>query len=222
MPAPASAALSSARSGRRPTPLERLKEALDLAVPARRVGRGEDLAGADPLELVPKGEGAVGVAVVAHHRLGRAEPQPREVLDRPAHEGRRGLGALVGMLLDVGIARAVVDAGVQEGVAQLGAPPAALGRAPANAMTGSLKAREPGRVHVKQGAGTRPLIAPDRLPRARGVPRDPVAAKDLPDRRAGAADDSGQPARAQPGLAAGAQDRLLLGGAHAPGLAPRA
>src|ERR671925_1684246 len=39
--------------------------------------------------------------------------------------------------------------------------------------------------------------------------------KDLPDRRASAATDAGEPARAKPGLLAGTQDRLLLASGEA-------
>jgi hypothetical protein len=78
-----------------PFALERLEEALDLPVPAGRVGRGEDVAGAHGLEFGSNEPGAVGVAVVAHHRLWRVEPELPEVLDRAAHEAGGGLGALV-------------------------------------------------------------------------------------------------------------------------------
>ena len=87
------------------------------------------------------------------------------------------------------------------------------------AMTRTLKARQPARVDVKQGAWSRPLIAPGHLPRHCWTRREPVAMKDLPDRRAGPANGAGEPARPEARLPACPEDRLLLGGAHAPGLA---
>ena len=53
---------------------------------------------------------AIGICVVGHHRLGGSRPELAEVLERPPHERRRGLGALVGVLLDVGVAGVIVDA----------------------------------------------------------------------------------------------------------------
>src|SRR5262245_64554051 len=126
------------------------------------------------------------------------------------------------MLFDVGIARAVVDAAVQERVAELGPSRAAGGRAAADPVAGARKARQPGRVDVKQGAGARPLIAPGRLARCRWPGREPVAVEHLPDRRARPAADPGQAPGAEAGLASRFENRLLLVDAHAPGLAPRA
>jgi hypothetical protein len=56
-----------------PLPLQRLEEGLDLAVPARRVGRGEDLTSADAIELIPKGVGAIWVGV---ERRAQAKSEP--------------------------------------------------------------------------------------------------------------------------------------------------
>ena len=55
----------------------------------------------------------VGIGVVGQHRLGRAQPERAEVLERALEHGRRG-GAVFGLVLfDVGIARAIVDDAVQ-------------------------------------------------------------------------------------------------------------
>jgi hypothetical protein len=89
------------------------------------------------------------------------------VLDRPAQHRRRGASALVAVLLDVGVAGAVVDYAVQVDVAPacalLGA---GLVADAGDRMPGALKARQAGDVDVQQGTGARPLIAAVALPPA--------------------------------------------------------
>src|SRR5581483_1616251 len=139
-------------------------------------------------------------------------------------KGGGRLPALVAMLLDVGVARVIVDGDVQVDVADPAGPLAALclGVHPPHPMPGEAKGRQLGGVDVDQRSGPRPLIAAARGLRLAAKPRETVAAKHLPDRRAGPADDPGQPPGAEVGLAAGAQDRFLLGGRQAPWLALRA
>jgi hypothetical protein len=81
------------------------------------------------------------------------------VLDCPPHEAGRGFGSLVGVLLDLGVARAIVDAGVQEGVAELGAALAALGRTTLHAVARTMEASEASGIDVKQSSRARPFIA---------------------------------------------------------------
>jgi hypothetical protein len=64
-------------------------------------------------------------------------------------------------------------------------------------------------VHVQEGAGPRPLIAAEALALATGAPGESVAVEHLPDRRAGPAAQSGQPARAEARLSSCPEDRLL-------------
>lgn len=69
------------------------------------------------------------------------------MFDRAAHEAGRGLAALVRELLYVGVARVIVDAGAQEGVA--GAPVSVGLRALAcGAMAEAAKARQASVVDV--------------------------------------------------------------------------
>ena len=92
-----------------PFVVEGLDEALDLAVPARRVGRGEDVAGAELGQRVLEGVAGVGLVVVAHDRL----DGPAALLGHPgrgAPQGRRGgHGGLGAVQLDVGQAAVVID-----------------------------------------------------------------------------------------------------------------
>jgi hypothetical protein len=66
-------------------------------------------------------------------------------------------------------------------------------------------------VHVQQGPGPRPLIAPVGLALPAWVSGEAVAVKDLPNRRARPPTDPRQAAGTETGLPAGTQDRRLLG-----------
>jgi Metallo-beta-lactamase superfamily len=137
-----------------PLPLQGLDEALDLAVPARCVGRSEDLAGAVGRQGRFEGIGfAIGEGVIAHHRLGCLQAERCEVLDRPVQHGRRGVPALVTMLLDVGVATVVIDHAVQVDVADSGPllGPGQVADA-GDRMPGAIEARQAGDVDVKQGS----------------------------------------------------------------------
>ena len=85
----------------------------------------------------------------------------------------------------------------------------------------AIEARQASDVDVKQSPGPRPLIAALALTSAPAPLRETVAMKHLPDRRASPAADPGQAPRAETGLPARPQDRLLLGGAEPPWLAVR-
>jgi hypothetical protein len=65
-------------------------------------------------------------------------------------------------------------------------------------------------VHVQQRAGLRPLKAPKRLALAARPTREPVALQHLPDRRAGAPQQPGQPARTEIGAPTRLANPLLL------------
>src|SRR5436190_13118357 len=152
MPMPWSARRARPRAGVSPLSLQGLDEALDLAVPARRVGRSEDLTGAVALECRAKRpRAAISERVVAHHRLGRVQPQLPQVRDCPLEDPGRGLAAIVGVLFDVGVARVIVDDAVQVDVAELVVLLAfGLGVAPQNAVSWAAKARQPRHVDEKQ------------------------------------------------------------------------
>ena len=203
-----------------PLPLERLEEALDLAVPARRVGRGEDLAGCDPLELGPEGKRAVAVAVVAHHRLGWLQPERREVRDRPAHEpgrrarrvrpraprrrrsgsGRRRRRARRRSRSSVSVLRLRVARPWRDVRAGESAP---SGRCRREAALPGATTRSGG---SSPAASAEPARAPWRWSTFQIVER---ARRTIP----------AKTPRPEAGLAPGAQDRLLLGGRQAPRLA---
>jgi hypothetical protein len=90
------------------------------------------------------------------------------VLNRPAQDGRRGVSALVAVLLDVGVATVIVDHAVQVDVADSG-PLLSAGER----MPGAIEARQAGDVDVQQGSGQRPLMATVGLPGALASPGEP-------------------------------------------------
>jgi len=105
--------------------------------------------GAGPPQDRLEGEAPVDGRSVGHHRLRRHRAKLREVLEGAAHEPRAGCPALVGMLLDVGVAGVVVDRDVQIDPAAA-AKAAGLGRAPADPMPRAAEGRQLGGVDVKQ------------------------------------------------------------------------
>src|ERR1035437_4737546 len=117
-----------------------------------------------PFQRGGESTGAIGVAVVAHHGLRCGEAERREVFDRPPYEAGCGLSALVEMLLHVGVARTIINARVQEGVAEFGTVSAAVSRATQHLVARPGKACQSGRVDVKQRTRARPLIAAAALP----------------------------------------------------------
>lgn len=111
------------------------------------------MAGAVVIESRPEGSRLhVGEGVVAHHRFRRLHPEGGEVLDRPPEHRSRGGAALVGVLLDVGVAGVVVDHAVQVDIAPerslLGA---GLGANPGDSVAGALEAGEASDVDVGPG-----------------------------------------------------------------------
>ena len=72
---------------------------------------------ADVLEQLAERSRAIGVAVVAHHCLEWAQPGMLEVSEGSTHEPDDGFAALVLVLLNVGVARVIVDGDVQVEVA---------------------------------------------------------------------------------------------------------
>ena len=89
-----------------------LNEALGLAVGARRVGLGAQVAQAGGDTGVAEGMAAVGAAVVGHDALD-GDAVAGEPGERPAEEGGGAGLALVGQDLGIGQARGIVDRDVQ-------------------------------------------------------------------------------------------------------------
>jgi hypothetical protein len=95
-----------------------LDESFGLAVPARRVGRGTDVAELVLAEELFEGPTMhVDEGVVGHHRLGRREPELGEPGDRSLEGARVGVGVLSRMQLEVSEPRVVVDDDVEVVVA---------------------------------------------------------------------------------------------------------
>jgi hypothetical protein len=183
-----------------------------FAVPAGGVGRGEDVAGAVASEHLSEGPTlAIGDGVVAHHRLRPFDAERGEVVDRPLEHRAGGVTALITVLLDVGVARVIVDHAVQVDVADPG-PLAGAGRGavPGHGVAGALEAGQAGDVDVQEGAGPRPLVAAVGLATRPMTTREAMAVQHLPDRRAGAAADPGQTTGTEVRLPPGPQDRRLL------------
>ena len=121
---------------------------------------------------------------VGHDRLGRLQPQGAEVGQGTGQEARTRDAALVGVLLDVGVAAAVVDGDMDEGEAHRRVAVDLGPGASAAPGPGLAKARQADRVDVDERARAGPLIAAHKWPWARAPAREPVADEDLVDRRA--------------------------------------
>jgi hypothetical protein len=205
-----------------PFVLERLDESLGLAVPARCVGRGDDVARAGLLEQrLEAPRSGVDLGAVGHHRLGWAESELCEPGERPLERAGIGVCVVAAVQLDVGEAAVIVD----DDVEVLPAHPAAavvLVLAAERAVARRAEAPELLHVHVQQRSGPRPFVAAKAVALSAPPAREAMALEHLPDSRAGPAHQSGQPPGAEVGLAAGAQDRLLLGGRQPPRRAVRA
>src|SRR5215212_5175498 len=89
-------------------------------------------------------------------------------------------------------------------------------------MPGLLKAFQAFGVHVQQRAGLRPLKAPKRLALPARPAREVVTVKDLPDRRAGPAEQAREATRPQIRASAGIANAALLELVKAPRRASRA
>ena len=136
-----------------PFALQRLDEAFDLAVPARRVGRRRDLACAAACEDLLEGVAcSVAEGVVGHDCFGWGQAELGEVGQGALEEARARLAALIAVLLDIGVAAVIVDGSVDEDVAPTALVSPRLGRATADAVTRSLEGRQPRGVEVQQRA----------------------------------------------------------------------
>src|SRR3954452_7718506 len=163
--------------------LHRLMEALDLAVPAGRVGRGDDVT--DVLlgeEVAQRGVVRVGPGAVGHQPP-RADAAAGKPGQRALDERRDRRGALVCEQLAVGQAGVIVDDGVEVVVAErvaalhLGAPVAGDG------VPGAAEARVALDVHVQEITRTWPFVANDLLAPGPRRARATVALEDRADRR---------------------------------------
>jgi len=147
-----------------PLVLEGADEPFGFAVPARRVDRSEDVAGAGGREQF--GEAAavsVDHRVVSHDRFGRVETELREEAERTLERAQVCLSVLARVELDVGDPAVVVDYAVQMVVADPTVE--ILRRAVAgNAMAGDAEAGELFDVHVQEGSWPRPFVAAIALP----------------------------------------------------------
>jgi hypothetical protein len=133
-----------------------------------------------------------------------------QVVEGPLQEGRAGVGALVGVLLDVGVAAVVVDGQVQKDLADA-VVEVRSGHAAAGAVAGTSRARQAGGVDVDERARARPPVAARQRPRRARASRAAVAVEHLPDRRAGSPAEMGQAPGAEVGLGPGVKDRRPLG-----------
>jgi hypothetical protein len=139
------------------TVVEGAVEALDLAVPAWRVGRGGDVAGAQlgqqRLEVVA----GVGLVVVAHHRLDRLAALLEHPRRGAPQRGGRGEAILGGVQLAVGQAAVVIDHRDHiDAAGSAGAVPGAIRGRP---VPGPFELGQLHRVDVQQRTGGGPLIA---------------------------------------------------------------
>ena len=100
---------------------------------------------------------SIDESVVAHHRLRWPEPELREVRDRPLEHRRCGGRALIVVLLDVGVAGAIVDDAMKPDVAGA-AVAVGLGAVALGAVPGAFKARQACDVDVEQGPPGTTLI----------------------------------------------------------------
>jgi len=151
-----------------PFALERLDEALDLAVGARPARPGGEVADAAAGEqLAQRAVLDVAPGVVAHQPP-RLDALLGEGGERPLDEASDRLGLGVGEHLGVGEAGVVVDERVHDVVAE--PAPLVLGRAGAiggDRVAGLGEAGERRPVDVQQIAGTGPLVAAHWLARLR-------------------------------------------------------
>ena len=149
-----------------PLALERLLEALDLAVDLGPAGRDQQVT--DALSCEQLGESMVaGVdpGVVADQPGGH-DPLFGEGSQRPLNECRHRRRFLVAVQLAVGVAGVVVDKRVHPLVADM--HPLLFAAAVPDAgdgVAGTAEADEPFRVDVQQVSGTRPLVQPRPLAR---------------------------------------------------------
>jgi hypothetical protein len=133
---------------------------LHLPVPARRVGRREDVANA----VLDKELAQGNVAAIAHRAVGHHSSDRDAVAGEPGQgaldERNHGRTALVGEQLAVGQPRMVVDDGVEVVVAErVGALKPGRASIARDGVTWPPKARIALDVHVQQVARTRPLVA---------------------------------------------------------------
>ncbi len=164
------------------SPLEQrgLDETLDLAVGARGIGPGEDMAQAEPLTGRPEAPRAIPGAVVRHD--GRhAHPEPAQAPHRALEKARRGAPAFIGQDLAEGHARGIVDGHMAE------LPAGPLHGVPAIAGEPVPRTDDPPqllRVQVQQLAGMGPLVAPRGRRQLQHVQARPATAPhDARDRR---------------------------------------
>src|SRR5215210_802901 len=205
-----------------PFGVKRAEEALDLAVPAWRVERDQDVAGAEAGEGVAElVAGGVALRVVAHNRLDGAAALLAKPPGRAAQRGRDGVLVLRAVQLAVDQAGVVVYDGDhldRAGPAGL----VTLGALPGRPVPGPVELRQLERVDVQQGASLGPLIATAAVAVLAAAPaRDAVTREHLPDRRAMPAGQELQLHRPVVGVLARGQDRCLRVGAQRPRTRPR-
>jgi hypothetical protein len=165
------------------------------------------------------GEGVVG------HQSPRRDAVAFEVGERPLDEAGHRLRGLVVVALDESQPRMVVgdrvDAVVADPCFRAHPPAGALRAVTGDPVAGPPETRIARDVHMQQITGAGPLVPIRRLGHRSWPARQPVAAKDLPDRRVG---EAGHP-RDQPwpptGLTSAGADRLLPLGRQKPRRASR-
>jgi hypothetical protein len=176
-----------------------IREALGLAVGARRVGPGAQVAepgiGAGAAEVVR----TVGRAVVGHDPLD-GDAVAAEPAERPVEEGDGAGLALVGENLAVGEPCGIVDRDVQDFPAAMAAGPGAIA---GDAVADAVDPAELLGVDVEQLAGAGALVADHGRP---GLERGEAAEAEAAQRQADGRTGPLQPARdLRPGQALAAQ-----------------
>src|SRR5687767_13003373 len=144
-----------------PFALQRLNEALRLAIGLRTVRSRAFGGDVHPATRLSRGAGAIGAAVVGEYPLNLNASAP-EFAHRTQPEARRGVALLVGQDFDIAKPRTVVDGNVSIFPAVAGA----RRMAPAgNPMPGSRETAEFLDIEVDQLARALPFVALNRLRR---------------------------------------------------------
>jgi hypothetical protein len=141
-----------------PLAKQRLDEALDLAVGARPIRPGPQVADAELATGLAEGARELAGAVVGQHRSD-AHAAPAEPAHYAMQKGDGALGALVGHRLGQRHAGAVVDGGVDELPAHAPGAPSAIAM---DAMANSADPAEFLGVEVHELTGPLPLVATHR------------------------------------------------------------
>ena len=152
----------------------------------------------------------VDESVVGHHRLGRLETELGEEAQAPLERANVGVGVFAWVQLDVGDPASGRRRRSAGGRSRFHGADPCVERSPVTRWPGTLKRASFFTSMCSSAPGTRPLVAAIALSLPAWPPREAVAVKHLPDRRARSTDDAGQSTRTEIRLTASTQDRLFL------------